>query len=207
MKPLALVLVGVLCIGCTTAPPTVATPPQASTPVEQPKNSGVLIPHKLEPAKPVTGQAGSDNAAKPGGKTEPATKPSGKVDPAVIGTYKFQLSEAQRTQIVASIEKMKHDVAKGVKGAEAGLAMAQGAMELVDHLEVRLLSGGKFSADFGQGPKNGTFSMQGDKLVLLPNDRPTDPNMPQDVELTFDKKAGTLSANFQGELMTFKKVS
>lgn len=187
---------------CAPPPETVVTAPKGNEVATAPDPKNVVIPHPLLDPKSKTPPP-VEIPAKP---VEPVKEavPS-KIDPAVLGSYKLKLSNEQRSQIMSSIEKMRLDAEKGVQGAESGLAMATAALELVDKLEVKLLAGGKFSADFGDGAKDGTFTMRGDKLILRPKDQPTDKTVPPDMELTFDKSKKTLTADFQGQEMVFER--
>lgn len=165
---------------------------------------------KNEPMQvhPVTDDVAKEKAevkADPVKETAPVATGSTKIDPEMLGEYRFVISAVQQESYDRSIAKLKADVAAGNKQSESMLSMAETAYEAAKKMVVTLAKGGTYHANFGSETADGTFKANGDKVILKPNIPSTDPSAPKDVELAFDKKARTLTADFQGEKMVFVK--
>jgi|GEM_PF-7016311 len=126
-------------------------------------------------------------------------------DPAMLGDYKFVLNSQQQKQIDESVARMEKDIAAGNTQAASALAMAKGAIEIANKMVVTLTANGRYHADFGSGVAGGKFTAKSNAIILTPDEPSTKPGDPKDVELIFDKAAGTLTANFQGEKMLFQQ--
>ena len=100
---------------------------------------------------------------------------------------------------------MEKDVAAGNTKAASALAMARGAIEIANKMVVTLTADGRYHADFGSGVAGGKFTVKSNAIILTPDEPSTKPGDPKDVELIFDKAAGTLTANFQGAKMLFQR--
>ena len=135
----------------------------------------------------------------------PTVSKSTTIDPAMLGDYTFVISPEQQKQIDASMAKMEKDVAAGNSQAASAMAMAKQAIEVAKNMVVTLNGNRRYDADFGSGAAGGKFEVNGTKVLLTPDVPSTRPGDPKDVELVFDKAAQTLTANFQGEKMVFKK--
>jgi hypothetical protein len=130
----------------------------------------------------------------------------GKIDPRVVGTYRLELTPEQRAQIEDSLAALRRRAKAGDSRSQQMLSVAEQAAKAAENMTLTLGPDGTFASDISTGPSRGRFTMQGSTVALQPDERPSDPSLPNTMAFQFDPVAKTLTADQSGQRTVFRRV-